>query len=282
MMEQDKEKLFDLLSEQAIYGLNEEQIDELRRLEKDFPELRDDVSLELAAAQLALSDLQVDEPLPAALRSKILADADEFFASKETAEENLRLKKITEPVIAPVEKTPFWNWLGWAVAATACVVLALNLWSTRWQPQTEIVQTPPPTVTPTPEPSLAQQREQFLASTQDAIQTTWSEPDPKKAKNISGDIVWSNSEQKGFMRFRGLPANNPNESTYQLWIVDEGRKEKYPVDGGVFDVNESGEVIIPIDPRLKVNKPVMFAVTKEKPGGAVVSSQEEVVAVAKI
>lgn len=276
-MEQDKEKLFDLLSDQAVFGLNEEQTAELRRLEKEFPELRDDVSLELAAAQLALSDLRVDEPLPAALRTKILADADEFFASKEIAEENQKLEKITEPV----EKTPFWNWLGWAVAAAACVVLAINLWSTRWQTQPEIVQTPP-AATPTPEPSLAQQRDQFLASTQDVIQTTWSEPDPKKAKNISGDIVWSNSQQKGFMRFRGLPANNPDESTYQLWIVDEARKEKYPVDGGVFDINESGEVIIPIDPRLRVNKPVMFAVTKEKPGGVVVSTQEEVVAVAKI
>lgn len=280
-MNENKERLLDLLSDQAVYGLSEEQIIELRRLEKEFPELRNDDSLELAAAQLALSDLRVDEPMPVALRQRILADADEFFASKEIKEENRKLEEITEPVVAPVEKAPFWQWLGWAVAAAACVVLALNLWSTRWQTQPEIVKTPPPTLTPTPEPSLAQQREQFLASTQDIIQTSWSEPDPKKAANISGDIVWSNSKQQGYMRFRGIPVNNPTESTYQLWIVDAERKEKYPVSGGTFDVTESGEVIIPIDPEIRVNKPALFAVTEEQPGGVVVSAQKEFVAVAK-
>jgi hypothetical protein len=54
------------------------------------------------------------------------------------------------------------------------------------------------------------------------------------------------------------------------------------VDGGVFDVPQNGEVIIPIDAKIKVQKPTLFAVTAEKPGGVVVSKQEKVLAIAKV
>jgi anti-sigma-K factor RskA len=70
--------------------------------------------------------------------------------------------------------------------------------------------------------------------------------------------------------------------TYQLWIVDKTRDEKTPVSGGVFDMNALGEVIIPIDAQLKINEPKVFAVTKEKAGGVVVSKPDRIVAVAKV
>jgi anti-sigma-K factor RskA len=82
------------------------------------------------------------------------------------------------------------------------------------------------------------------------------------------------------VRFRNLPVNDKTKETYQLWIFDENQKQ--PIDGGVFDANEAGEIIIPIDAKLKVQKPKMFAVTAEKPGGVVVSPLEKVMAVAKI
>jgi phosphotransferase system IIA component len=45
------------------------------------------------------------------------------------------------------------------------------------------------------------------------------------------------------------------------------------VDGGVFDIQASnGEVIIPINAKLAVNKPTAFAITLEKTGGVVVSA----------
>ena len=84
------------------------------------------------------------------------------------------------------------------------------------------------------------------------------------------------------MRFRGLPANDPTNQQYQLWIFDENQDEKYPIDGGVFDVNKDGEVIIPIDAKINVKNPKMFAVTKEKPGGVVVSDRTGIVAIAKV
>jgi anti-sigma-K factor RskA len=54
------------------------------------------------------------------------------------------------------------------------------------------------------------------------------------------------------------------------------------VDGGVFDVSSDGEVIVPINARLRVSRATLFAVTVEKPGGVVVSSRERIAALAKI
>ena len=98
--------------------------------------------------------------------------------------------------------------------------------------------------------------------------------DPESATGI-GDVVWSPSRQQGFMRFRGLAANDPAVAQYQLWIFDAERDEAYPVDGGVFDVppEADGDVVVRIDPRLVVGRAVAFAVTVEQPGGVVVSSR---------
>jgi anti-sigma-K factor RskA len=100
------------------------------------------------------------------------------------------------------------------------------------------------------------------------------------APGTSGDIVWSNSEQTGFIRLVGAPVNDPKVQQYQLWIFDEA--QEHPVDGGVFDVNSAGEVLIPIDAKLRVTKPTLFAITLEKPGGVVVSDRQRIAIVAPI
>ena len=73
------------------------------------------------------------------------------------------------------------------------------------------------------------------------------------------------------MRLVGMPVNDPKVRQYQLWIVDPDRDAR-PVDGGVFDVTDAGEVIIPIDAKLAVSDPAAFAITVEKPGGVVKSA----------
>ena len=94
--------------------------------------------------------------------------------------------------------------------------------------------------------------------------------------------MWNAVEQRGFMRFKGLAKNDKNAFQYQLWIFDKNRDDKYPVDGGVFDVDsETGDVVVPIKATLKVDEPVLFAVTVEKPGGVVVSKRERIVVTAK-
>lgn len=97
-----------------------------------------------------------------------------------------------------------------------------------------------------------------------------------------GEVVWSDGRQEGYMTLSGIPANDPGEYQYQLWIVDPDR-DALPVDGGVFDIPAGQtKVVIPIDSKLAVRKPAAFVITREKPGGVVKSAQEVVVAIAKL
>ena len=99
--------------------------------------------------------------------------------------------------------------------------------------------------------------------------------------SLKGEVLWSDASQQGVMRLAGLQPNDKAKSQYQLWIVDSERGGKFPVDGGVFDIPAGGgEVIIVIDSKLEVDGPNVFVITREQPGGVVVSGQEEVVAVA--
>ncbi len=97
-----------------------------------------------------------------------------------------------------------------------------------------------------------------------------------------GEVVWSDGRQEGYMTLSGIPANDPGQYQYQLWIVDPNR-DALPVDGGVFDIPPGqNKVVIPIDSNLAVRNPVAFVITREKPGGVVKSAQEVVVAIAKL
>jgi anti-sigma-K factor RskA len=277
MKELEKEKMLDLLIAQATAGLTDDETRELQRLEKQFPELADDDSFELAAAAFAMADLDASEPLPADLQSKIAAAADQYFAAGKTektadAETEEFQKTFT---LAPPRRSAL-QWLGWAFAAVACVALGVNLWMTR-NPQIERVYVQVPT--PSPSPPMEKQLEQMLAAS-DAIKTTLA--NPKNPAEIVGDVVWSDAQQKGFIRLRGVPVNDKTREQYQLWIVAANQNAKTPVDGGVFDVDKNGEIIIPIDAKVKVEKPAAFAITAEKPGGVPVSEQGKVMAIGKV
>jgi anti-sigma-K factor RskA len=98
---------------------------------------------------------------------------------------------------------------------------------------------------------------------------------------LSGEVIWNDEKQEGYMSLKNLAVNDPTQNQYQLWIVDPERDE-LPVDGGVFNITEKdGKQIIPIRNALAINKPVAFVITLEQPGGVVKSKQEVVVALAK-
>lgn len=289
-MNENKEKLLNLLADQTLFGLSETETAELENLRREFPEFQNDNSFELAAAMVNLSNLEINQTLPNHLQARILDAADSFFATTENKQEVFEFapkqeisaqggvfSNLTEEV-----KVPWWSWFGWGVAALACVALAFSLWLNKTSSKPEIAKNPETTQTPAPELTVEQKRRQLLASATDVVQTSWTEPNAKGSTQISGDVVWSDTAQKGYMRFHGLPANDRSKETYQLWIIDENQPDKYPVDGGVFDVAENGDVIIPIDAKINVKKPKMFAVTIEKPGGVVVSNREKLIAIAKV
>lgn len=158
-------------------------------------------------------------------------------------------------------------------AAAACLALAVGavLWARGQRPGDG-----PAVATVLP----AEARAELLASAGDAATLAWKLTGDAAATAAAGDVVWSASKQRGFMRFQGLAPNDPKVAQYQLWIFDKLRDDKYPVDGGVFDVSSTGEVIVPISAKLPVGDAVLFAVTVEQPGGVVVSKRERIVVTA--
>jgi anti-sigma-K factor RskA len=100
--------------------------------------------------------------------------------------------------------------------------------------------------------------------------------------STAGEVQWSDQKQQGYLVLENLPANDPTQQQYQLWIVDPQRDE-IPVDGGLFDVvSPTPEtVVIEIHAKLAIQRPKAFVITVEQPGGVVRSKQKIVVGIAK-
>jgi hypothetical protein len=136
-------------------------------------------------------------------------------------------------------------------------------------------------VTREPQPLAPAQAEQALRATApDLIERPFE--GLGDFAQAAGSVIWSDSRQQGFMLLSGIPANDPRQAQYQLWIVDPARDADAPVDGGVFDIpRDAARAVIPITAKLPLSKPRAFVITLEQPGGVVKSKQEQVVALAK-
>jgi hypothetical protein len=174
----------------------------------------------------------------------------------------------------------------WVVAA-ACILLAVGL-AVRKPKEIIVTKTlavpvsaaPVPSAAAPPSPLDARTALLARAGTETAA---WSRTKDPASKEADGDVVWNAALQEGFMRFRGLAANDPKSWQYQLWIFDATGDARYPVDGGVFDVDPAtGDVVVPIHAKIAVGKATLFAVTVEKPGGVVVSKRQRIVVTAKL
>jgi len=231
--------------------------------------LREQGELSLAAEELertavavamVFDSQQKAEPLPDKLHKKLIFDADRYFANQSMEPSSPASNLEHDVVQARGEETlnrrEAFAWLGLAAA----LLLAVTLWVSS---PSDVVRTA----------SVEQQRERLIEEADDVLQVSWTAGKTPFQEDVSGDVLWSNAKQAGFMRFKGMPVNDPSVEQYQLWIVDPKRDEQ-PIDGGVFDIGSSGEVVIPIDSKLRVIAPDAFAVTIEQPGGVVVSSQE--------
>ncbi len=280
MSEDKREKLLDLLLKKAVHGLDEAEQREFDALDPDTASAEIH-SLELTAAAINIADASIDEPLPAHLYSKILADAGQYLGAAETETASPWPTVKPNSYKAETERSgqSWFGWLGWAAAAAACIALALNIWITRTPENNQAIIKPTPEIPKVLTP--AEKRDEMMRSTAEMVKANWTSGNVKEMK-IEGDVVWSDEKQIGYMRLRGLPMNDKTKETYQLWIFDKTQDAKTPIDGGTFDVNSAGEVVIPINAKLKADDPAMFAITMEKAGGVVVSDRKKIAALAKV
>ncbi len=220
------------------------------------------------------------EPMPVELLSRLRKMAGGFFIDTATIPNVVKVSTIAPSTVAQSTvaqsavstSTVAPSWMGlremtaW-LSVAASIALLLSVWLPSRTDQIA---------------SLQQQRDKLIASASDIVRSKWESTalEQKQGKEL-GEVIWSSAAQQGFMTIRGLPINDATKEQYQLWIIDPSRDEK-PVDGGVFDIASDVESIVPIQAKLRVDKPTVFAITVEKPGGVVVSDQKRMPLLAKI
>jgi hypothetical protein len=239
---------------------------------------------DLERAVAAISLAAVPQALPPLLRDRLERRAESFAAATgpaavrgtDAATGTGAGAGVMRPVPLRAARS---GTLGW-FAAAACLLLAIIGWL-RVPPNVPQVATAPPppaAEAPPPEaPTAAEERAALLAK-DGALKVTLAATKDPAAAGVTGDVVWDPQTQKGFLHFAGLAPNDPRQREYQIWIFDAERDQRYPVDGGVFDVPAgAADVVIPIRAALLVHKAAAFAITVEKPGGTVVSARDHVV-----
>ena len=278
------ERLLDLLCDKATGSLTDEEARELAELSASANTDMDAQSLELTAAAIMLAVTEIED-MPRHLEATLLGAAQRHFAGKNASTDGAgRLPVRTIQLSESKPSRSFFDWFGWAVAAAACIALVGTVYYnqqriTTLQAQMEELRRPAPAPA---QLTVAQQRDQLIREARDLARASWTKGTTKESEGVTGEVVWSDDKQMGYMTFRGLPANDPNREAYQLWIFEQANLEAHPKDGGVFNVSETGEVIVPIEAKLKVTDPKVFAITVEKPGGVVVSSREKIAALAPV
>jgi len=275
----------DLLILRATNGLDADQQQQFDQFVSEHPE-RNRIELEAEKFELtaAAIDLGVENvisessqhshsEMPEALRQKVLDGAKRHF---ESGPEKASVASVS-PVAArkPDSGLTTREALAW-LAAAAAVILLLTGWNPFAMAATTVVDNTPVERAPT----IEEEYSDFVSSElTDLIRIPWEENQNSRA---TGEVVWRDSSQRGFMVFNGLRPNNPAQSQYQLWIFDANTGDEHPIDGGVFDIAAGVQTIVPIDARIPVTDAVMFAITEEKPGGVVVSDRKRLPLLAKV
>lgn len=283
-MNMDSLSTEEIIAEAVLDGMVEhrEAVDsaETRSLQDELESTAAILAAEFAAADTETMPSGVRERLSAALSSSIAPGAaSDSIEPAKSSEASIPFRGADDGrLITEQKRVPWVASAGWFVAA-ASVMFALTL--NRFQSTTQ------PAVEQTP--SLAEQVSQLRAdeSTVEAAWGAWTpvlpgdvgEPEPG-AEDVAGWVVWNQAQQSGYLVLENLAVNDPSVEQYQLWIVDG--TQQYPVDGGVFNVANSSQTIVPIDAKIGVTSPAAFGITVEQPGGVVVSKRVRRVVVAAI
>lgn len=265
------DRLLDLMCDEALCGLSASERAELEALSREFPGV-DDGSFEraAAAADLAMSGARV-EAMPEHLRSKLLASGERMAAEFRAGVSGSRTAPArvgTATGLGAARQRDSLRFGGWLAAAAAVVVAAIA-----WMRPAGNTATGPGPVTPIATVRPSEARERLMASAADAVVIPVGDWDNPEQPGVTGDVVWSESAQRGYLRLAGLKPNDPTVEQYQLWIVDS-RGMGQRISGALFDARPdpaTGEVVVEIEPQIATQGAAAFALTIEKPGGVWVS-----------
>ena len=277
-----QDRLHDLLTLEFGCGLEPGEEKTLRELLGAPGASHESDAFEAAAASTALGFAAQDfEPMPASLRARCLRAGEELWnaapqpSPAQAPVPQTRPLRFTQPMQPPA-RSGVSGMLGW-LAAAACLAFAVVSW---WPSSRLGAGSGSPGIIPVASPEVL--REQLVKEAADLVSWRWQAWGDQYA-GVTGDVVWSEARQEGYMLLSGLPANDPNREQYQLWIVESSRGtplQTEPVDGGVFDVADAGTVVIPIRAALPSFGVAAFGVTLEPAGGVVVSDQQRRVVIA--
>lgn len=256
---------FEELEAGRVLGdLDADEAREWEKLSLD-PRCQSDLSLDFLAAALEGTESDFEEEIPPELLAGLEAGKAAFIVSPEPIEEEKVIRPSRWKKIFGDSET------AWAIAALFILLFTAQFFVSDGTPEPA---GPPVAQTP---PSSQDLRDSLPDRAGDLVRSGFA--GQKTYEKMSGEVVWSDELQEGYLTLTNLPANDPKAKQYQLWIVDPTRDEK-PVDGGVFDISDDRTAVIPIRNPLTVNRPQAFVITLEQPGGVVVSKQEVVVALA--
>lgn len=269
--EHPDERIEELLMQRVTGALSAPEADALSQAMAKLPpgEL---ARWEAAAAELTAAFVAAEssgaEPLPASLADRVAGAGEAMVRSQPSVAPRSGAVAANS---VPAPRSNLMTFGGWMLAAAALVLWLIPSGQSRR-----------PSEVASASARIAALRDSLLTRDSAVQRLAWTATKDTAAVGAAGDVVWSAREQRGVMRFAGLQPNDRAKWQYQLWIFDKTRDQKYPVDGGVFDMPPGqSEVLVAIDARVPVGDAVMFAVTVEPAGGVVVSTRERIALLAQ-
>lgn len=242
------------LEEQAsLYVLGELPETEVRAFEDT---LHEDAELRKLVAELGsvteafAGSVTRVEP-PPALKEKLLARIE-------------RREKIVSLPTAPAKQS--FIWLPWALAACFAVICAVlasreNSLQARVDELNQLAKNLESATNNLQQTVIALQETNRMADLRIAMLGSLLSEQPK-AIAVS---LWDEEKQTGVFVVQNLKPL-PKDKDYQLWVIDP--QYQTPVDAGVFQVDDKGNVRIQFKAKQIIKTAKTFAVTQEVKGGA--------------